>query len=41
MPVCRHSHQVTIATRIRNAPWATLMMFMTPNTSVSPEAISA
>ena len=41
MPVSRHSHQVTIATRMRNAPWATLMMCMTPKIRVSPEAISA
>ena len=41
MPVCFQSHQVIIATMMRNAPWATLMMFMTPNTSVRPDAISA
>src|SRR5919107_2722609 len=40
-PVSRHSHHVAVATRMRNAPWAMLMMCMTPKMSVSPEAISA
>ena len=41
MPVCFHNHQVSIATRMRNAPWAMLMMRMTPKIRVSPEAIRA
>ena len=41
MPVSRHSHHVTVATRMRNAPWAMLMIRMTPKIRVSPEAISA
>jgi hypothetical protein len=40
-PVVRHSHQVSIATRTRNAPWATLMMSITPKIRVRPEAIRA
>ena len=41
MPVSFQNHQVNIATMMRKAPWATLMMFMTPKISVRPEAISA
>src|SRR5215212_4612970 len=40
-PVARQSAQVMNAARIRNAPWAMLMMFITPKMSVRPEASSA
>src|SRR5918992_3158797 len=40
-PVSRHSDQVMNAARIRNAPWAMLITFITPKISVRPDASSA
>src|SRR3954454_644921 len=40
-PVVLQTHQVTMATAISVAPWATLTMCITPNTSVRPDAIRA
>jgi hypothetical protein len=36
-----HSEKVRNAARIRKAPWAMLITFMTPKISVRPEASSA
>src|SRR5215218_7549604 len=40
-PNRRHSSKVSSPARTSRAPWATLMMFMTPKIRVRPEAISA
>src|ERR671915_2093011 len=40
-PVSRHSDQVMKAARIKNAPWAMLITFITPKISVRPAASSA
>jgi hypothetical protein len=40
-PVAVQIEYVRNAARMRNAPWATLITFMTPKISVRPEASSA
>ncbi len=40
-PVRRQTSKVNRAARTSSAPWATLMMRITPNTNVSPEASNA
>jgi hypothetical protein len=40
-PVAFQSEYVRNAAKMRNAPWATLMTFITPKISVRPEAIRA
>ena len=41
MPVDSHSDQVKNAAKIRNAPCAMLITFITPKIKVSPDASSA